>query len=188
MLTSASIHKTSQMIAKCALVVAALVVQTGCSAATQLSQSDLRDVDKLLQQRSTSSKAQQLEARKLLKQASEAEKQKRWDLAAKYYIDSLIRYPTFSGLVALGQATAWSDRRRETPAESLAAHYSAFKSAAVSFKTALLLAEKVAGEASAEQLSSVRAQVACIESYDGGPQANCEPVASVIKRYAPSKR
>jgi hypothetical protein len=179
--------KRYRLFVSCFSVAAICCIFAGCAEA-ELTQADLNDLDKLLAQRASASKAQKLEATRLIKLAEDATKQNRWDVASKIYIDSLIRYPSFRALVGRGESTARSDRRRDTLAETLSAQHAAFKSASVSLKAAVSFAERVPGEATQEQIAAARAQITCIESYDGGARGNCEPVASVLKRYANIKK
>ena len=184
--TYADTH-TSISIAKLLISVMTCFIFAGCAEA-ELAQADLGDINKLMQQRASASKAQRIDANEFIKSAAEAIKQQRWDLASKMYGTSAQLYPSFAALKSLGEAKARSDRRRDTLKEALAAQHAAFKSAADSLRTAVLLAEKLPSEATPEQLASVQAQIACIDAYDGGTVANCEPVASVIKRYVGSKK
>lgn len=180
---SADTFHLPRLACRTALLCAALSgVLTGCANA-ELSQADLDDINKLVQQHSAASKSQRLEAEKWFNNAGEAVKQARWDLAAKMYGEALIRYPSFAALQRRGEATARSDRTRDTTTETLTAQKAAFASAASTLRMAVLFAEKVPGQAAADQLESTRAQIRCLDAYDGSAVASCEPVASALKRY-----
>ena len=161
----------------------------GCANA-ELTQAELGDINKLLKQRATASKTERSEAAQWAKRGEEASGRRRWDLASKMYGEASLRYPTFVYMRGAGDAIARSDRKRDTMTQTLAAQRAAFVSAADMLRTAVLLAEKLPDEATAEQLTAVRAQIACIEAYEGGANvtnATCEPVASVLARVRAQK-
>lgn len=155
-----------------------------CCTAKSLTQAELENVDILIQQYKSASKTQKSEAGQWLRGADGAAKEQRWDISAKMYAESAMRWPSFRALKGRGEALARSDRRRATLAESLSAQRIAFDEAAIYFRNALRFAEKVQGQAQATELEAVRQQIKCIESYAGGTAHNCEPVRSVLLRYA----
>ena len=155
----------------------------GCTA-RELTQAELEDVDALTKQHKTATKTQRSEAVKLLREADAAAKERRWDITAKIYGEAAIRWPSFRSLKGMGEATAKSDLRRATMVETHTAHKAAFVEAAGYLRTAVRFAEKVPGQAQAAELEAVRQQISCLESYAGGVAHNCEPVRSVLLRYA----
>jgi hypothetical protein len=86
-------------------------------------------------------------------------------------------------LKGLGESTAKSDRKRDTVAQSLAAHKSAFDAAARTLRTARSFAEKVPAQVDASELQSVSDSIACLESYVVNTAPTCEPVKSVLQAY-----
>ena len=165
------------------MVLACALLSFGCTA-KDLTQADLENVGALVQQHKVASKTQKTEAAKLLREADGAAKERRWDITAKIYGEAAIRWPSFRSLKGMGEATAKSDLRRATMAETHAAHKAAFVEAAGYLRTAVQFAEKVPGQAQAAELEAVRQQITCLETYTGGVAHNCEPVRSVLLRYA----
>jgi hypothetical protein len=155
----------------------------GCTA-KDLTQVDLENVDALVQQHKVAGKTQKAEAAEWLRDADIVAKARKWDLSAKMYAESAMRWPSFRALKGRGEAVAKSDRKRATIAESLNAQKAAFDGAARYLRTALQFAEKVPGQAQVTELEAVRQQISCIESYAGGATHSCEPVRSVLLRYA----
>jgi hypothetical protein len=153
------------------------------TAHSELKQADMHDIEKLVEQHRSATRAQRQEARDWMKGGAAAVLEKRWDLAGKMYLTAALVYPTFVSLKSGGEAVARSDRRRDTLEQSLVAQRAAFGSAAQSMRTAILFAEKVPGQASVDEVEGLRKQIACIDSYDGKTAVTCEPVASVLKRY-----
>lgn len=156
---------------------------SGCAEA-ELTQADLTNVDRLVEQQKNANKRQQLEAAKWKRNADEAAKQQRWDLASKMYGEALLRHPSFTLLKLRAETTARADRKRDSLAETLSAQHAAFKASAETMRTALSFAEKLPAQAARSDVESLRTQLACLDSYDGSANAQCEPVASVLKRYA----
>ncbi len=182
----ALMHQSNRTISSfTAFALSAVLASTlsGCADA-ELTQVDLTNADRLVEQTKKASKRQQAQAANWKKNADEAAKQQRWDLASKMYGEALLRYPSFALLKLRAEATARSDRKRDTLAETLAAQQAAFKASAETMRTALAFAEKLPAQTERADMESVKTQLACLESYDGGASALCEPVASVLKRYS----
>lgn len=165
------------------VAVACALVSFGCTA-KELTQAELENVDALVKQYKSASKSQKAEAAQWLRNADIGAKQLKWDLSAKMYGEAAIRWPTFRALRGLGEATAKSYRKRATIAESLSAQKLAFDGAAHYLRIAVRFAENVHGQAEPAEVDVVRQQISCIESYAGGTAHNCEPVRSVLLRYA----
>lgn len=153
----------------------------------ELTQEDRGDIDKVMQQRARATQSDRKEAVQWEKSAAVAVARRRMDLASKLYGEASLRYPTFANLRGAGDSEARSDRKRDTRAATLVAQHIAFVSAATTLRIAVLIAEKNPGEATPEQLASVRAHIACIDAYDGGLHATCEPVAAVLARVRAQK-
>lgn len=164
------------------LIVAALLT---CSCAAQeRSKADLDHPDALVRQHRSASKSDKDQAAKRLRDAEQAFQSARFDLAAKLYGESALHHPTFKALSGYGEATARSDRKRPTQGETLAAQKSAFDAAARRIKVALEFASKVPGQAKPADVERAQQTLACLESYSGGATHGCEPVRSVLGRYA----
>ena len=163
--------------------IAGALLSFGCTA-KELTQAELENVDTLVKQHKSASRAQKSEAAQLLREADSVAKARKWDLSAKIYVESAIRFPTFRALKGWGEATAKSDLKRPTSAETLSAHKAAFEGASHYLRIAVQFAEKVPGQAQPTELEAVRQQIKCIESYSGSTRHNCEPVRSVLLRYA----
>lgn len=165
------------------VALACALLSFGCTA-RDLTQADLENLAALSKQYNSASKTQKSEAVQWLRDADGAAKERRWDISAKMYAESAMRWPSFRALKGRGEALAKSDRKRATVAESLSAQKIAFDEAAIYFRNAVRFAEMVPGQAQPVELEAVRRQIECIESYVGGAAHNCEPVRSVLLRYA----
>jgi hypothetical protein len=161
----------------------ALLLVSGCADA-MLAQADVEDVDKLIKQHRNASAVQKREAAEWIRGAESSAKERRWDRAAKMYGEASLRYPTFHALKGYGESIARSDRKRDSVAESLAAHKAAFDDGARSLRTAAAFAEKLPSSIDAKELQAVRDTAACLEAYAVGATPTCEPVKSVLQRYA----
>lgn len=164
------------------IALACALLSFGCTA-RDLTQADLENFDALIQQYKSASKTQRAEAVQWLRNADGAANERRWDISAKMYAESAMRWPSFRALNGRGEALAKSDRKRATVAESIKAQKIAFDEAAIYFHNAVRFAEKVPEQAQAAELEVVRQRITCIESYAGGATHNCEPVRSVLLRY-----
>jgi hypothetical protein len=160
-----------------------LLLVSGCADA-MLTQADVGDVDKLIKQHRSASAAQKREAAEWMRGAESSAKERRWDRAAKMYGEASLRFPTFQALKGYGESIVRSDRKRDSMTESLSAHKAAFDDGARSLRTAVTFAEKLPSTIDAKALQSVRDTVACLESYVVGATPTCEPVKSVLQRYA----
>lgn len=165
------------------VTMACVLLSFGC-AAKDLTQAQLENIDALIQQHESASKTQKSEAVQWLRGADGAARERKWDAAAKMYAESAMRWPTYRALKGRGEALAKSDRKRASIAESLSAQKIAFDEAAIYFRNAVRFAEKVPRQAQTHELEEVRRQISCIESYVGGATHGCEPVRSVLLRYA----
>jgi hypothetical protein len=166
--------------------IGSFVAMVGC-AQTQLEQRDLGSIDKLLGQRTAATTAEKKAAVEWMMDGDLSVKEKRWDIASKMYATAAMNYPTFRALKGYGEATSRSDRRRETQAASIAAQKNAFRSGAQTLRIAIRFAEKVPGEATSQDIKSLRAQIDCLEIYASTDKVECELVSSVIGRYASQK-
>lgn len=154
------------------------------NACAQLTQADMANMEKLVQQHQLADKNMQRDATNWLNRANKAAREKRWDLAAKMYGEAVIRYPTFTALSQRGLATAHSNRQRDTLPETLVAYQAAFTDAAQTLQLALAFSDKVPGQAKPHEQQALRAKMECLASYQAGAAAGCIPVAQVLKRYA----
>ena len=150
----------------------------------QLTQTEMANIDKLVQQPQLADNNLQREAGNWLMSAGRAAREKRWDLATKMYGEATVRHPTFITLSKRGLAIAKSSRQRDALPETLNAYQATCTAAAQTLQLALAFSEEVPGQAKLQNEQALRVQMESLASYQASAATRCEPVAQVLKRYA----
>jgi hypothetical protein len=147
-------------------------------------QGNLLDVDGLLSQLKKTDANLELQSKRLLKVALDAQANNDWGAAAKGFGESIAFIPTNEALLGYAMSRIMTNVHTVDPKESLSTKLRNFQEAIKIYQVAIEFSQRANKLLSNEQRQLVKTNVACLESFLQSPDpkaATCKLVADALK-------
>lgn len=152
--------------------------------AVALKQTDLENIEALLEQLKRAGKAEEKASAILLKDAKELSAKGQWGAAVKAYGEAALYKPSSEALTGYATAKVMVDRVRSGKKESLDAKLRDFQGAVKTYRITIDLGERSGTPLSAEQRKDIEDKISCLENFSKNSDTakpGCQLVTDALK-------